>query len=379
MIPPRDYSFQWGFLVRVVVKAAILFGLLNLLFAALDPMPFIGRVSIYNWLVPGRERLPYGESPASYNLSLNSLEALFNSHTIAQPKRPDEFGVLVIGDSSVWGVLLNNSQTLTGNLNAARLKIDNKTVHAYNIGHPVMSVTKDLLLLDYAMRYQPDMVLWLITLESLPYPKQLDAALLQNNAPRVRDLVNRYDLQIDPDDSRFVEPNFLERTLIGQRRMVADWWRLQLYGVNWAFTGIDQFYDDYEPRRNDLEADTSWQDSESPTRFQYGDLAINVLLAGHEITKDIPLLFVNEPIYIANGANSDLRYNTWYPKWAYDSYRTLVSTLAEEQNWYYLDLWDAIAPADFTDSPVHLTPNGSRQLSERIGAELLNLANIEEK
>jgi hypothetical protein len=39
---------------------------------------------------------------------------------------------------------------------------------------------------------------------------------------------------------------------------------------------------------------------------------------------------------------------------------------AAENNWNYLDLWDSIAPEEFTDSPVHLTPGGSAQLAELI-------------
>ena len=32
----------------------------------------------------------------------------------------------------------------------------------------------------------------------------------------------------------------------------------------------------------------------------------------------------------------------------------------------YLDLWDAIPPDEFTDTPVHLTPAGTRLLAEML-------------
>ncbi len=54
-------------------------------------------------------------------------------------------------------------------------------MRAYNLGYPVMSLTKDLLILDYAQRYQPDLIIWAVTLESFPYDKQLFPPLLQNN------------------------------------------------------------------------------------------------------------------------------------------------------------------------------------------------------
>ena len=75
------------FLRNVVLKAALLFVLLNALAALVDPLPLLGRVSAYNMLLPGRARLPYGENPApAYNLSLYSLEAMLASHEIGRPK-----------------------------------------------------------------------------------------------------------------------------------------------------------------------------------------------------------------------------------------------------------------------------------------------------
>jgi hypothetical protein len=90
-------------------------------------------------------------------------------------------------------------------------------------------------------------------------------------------------------------------------------------------------------------------------------------------------LVVNEPIYISSGQNSDIRYNSFYPRWAYDQYRQLLATwtgstqmlLQADHN--YLDLWDVIPLDEFTDTPVHLTPEGTRLLAERIGAELESL------
>jgi hypothetical protein len=104
---------SWQFALRVILKAAALFVLANLVFAWTNPLPALGRLSIYNVLVPGRERLPYGENPAaSYNLSLYSVEAMFSSHEISRGKPADEFRVLLMGDSSTWGYLLRPGDTL---------------------------------------------------------------------------------------------------------------------------------------------------------------------------------------------------------------------------------------------------------------------------
>ncbi len=370
-------AINWRFVARVILKAALLFVLLNVAYALLEPMPFIGRLTLHNTLLPGRARLPYGENPAAYNLSVDSIEAMFATHELGQAKAAGEFRVLLVGDSATWGVLLRPDETLAGQINAAGYTLDDgRTVRAYNVGHPVLSLTKDLLLLDEAMQYQPDMIVWLTTLQSFGRGRQLDAALVQRNAPRLRNLIARYNLALDPQDARLTAPDFLARTIVGQRRALADWLRLQLYGVMWAATGIDQSYPEtYTPRSNDFEADRSWLGYAEPQPLTTDELAFDVIAGGVARAGDVPVLLVNEPIYIADGENSDLRYNFWYPRWAYDAYRDLYAAQANTHDWRYLDLWDAIAPAEFTDSPVHLTPAGTRRLAEIIGAEVRGMSN----
>ena len=112
---------------------------------------------------------------------------MFASHIITgTEKTPDEYRVLLIGDSSVWGTLLTPEQTLAGQLNASPIAACGKTVHAYNLGYPTMSLTKDLMILDQAIKYQPDLIIWLTTLEAFPNDKQFTSPIVANNAERVR-------------------------------------------------------------------------------------------------------------------------------------------------------------------------------------------------
>ena len=354
--------------LRVTLKALLLFVALNVVFALTNPVPLIGSVSAYNVIFPGRPRLPYSDFPdRAYNLSLYDLNAMFASHEIAAgPKPANEYRVLLIGDSSVWGFLLKPQDTLAANLNAGRYTMpDGRTVRAYNLGYPIMSVTKDLLLLQRAMRYQPDLIIWLVTLESLPASRQLLHPIVQNNAPAIESLITNYQLPLDPADPKLVTPSFLDLTLFGQRRNVADILRLQAYGVMWAATGIDQDYPEYEPAAIDLEADESFHDLQPPA-LRPEDLALDVLRAGHQVAGDVPVLVVNEPILISNGKNSDIRYNFFYPRWAYDQYRAILAEQAQRNGWHYLDLWDVAPMTEFTNSAVHLAPKGSRMLAERL-------------
>jgi hypothetical protein len=371
-----DGGYTRGFIVRVLLKAAVLFIAANLIFAVIEPLPLIGRTSVYGWLVPSRPRLPYGENAAqANNLSLMSLDAMFATHEVTSPKAAAEYRVLVLGDSATWGILQRPGETLVGVLNAASPQTnDGKHVVFYNLGYPTMSLTKDVMLLDYALRYQPDALVWAFTAQSFPRHTQLDSPIVQNNADAVSQLIETYQLDLNVDDERFVRPTFWDRTIVGSRRPLADWLRLQLYGLAWATTGIDQYYlDSYMPRTEDFEEDISWGSFETPEAMTRDDLAFDVLAAGIQHAGQIPVILVNEPMFISDGLNSDLRYNLFYPRWAYDQYREWMTEITAQNSWTLLDRWDVVDTTEFTDSPVHLTAEGVRQFSDSILSEINGL------
>jgi hypothetical protein len=105
------------------------------------------------------------------------------------------------------------------------------------------------------------------------------------------------------------------------------------------------------------------------------NLAFDVLASGIARAGDVPMLLINEPTFISSGRNSDLRYNAFYPRWAYDAYRELLAAQAEVNGWDYLDLWDDIPPHEFTNTPVHLTPEGVRMLRQYVGSAILENTN----
>jgi hypothetical protein len=348
---------------NVLAKALILFLAVNAVFAAVEVLPALGRISLYNRLLPGRMRLPYGEHPESdYNLNLFNLEAMFASHEIAARPDPGEFRVVLIGDSSTWGFLLRPEETL-----AARLtRESNGALRVFNLGYPTMSATKDLMMLKYAMRYEPDLVIWMVTLESLPQTKQLASPILQHNAGEVRSMIERYGLASDPEDPRLLEPTVWDRTLIGERRELADLARLQLYGFLWAATGVDHSIPaEFDPPQRDLEAETVFYGLEPPFLKQ-SDLAFDVLAAGRTLAGGVPLWIVNEPVYISDGLNSGIRYNFFYPRWAYDQYRTLLADWCFRNRTVLIDYWDLLPPEEFSNSAIHRTPAGEQLLADRL-------------
>lgn len=367
-------ALSWPFLGRVLFKALLLFAIFNLVFAALYPLGALGRISFYNLLFPGRERFPFGENPQqSYNLSLYNLDAMFASLALNGAEKPaSEYRVLVVGDSSVWGTLLRPADTLAGRINALGLTCGGKTVRAYNLGYPTISVTKDLMVLQQAVDYTPDQVIWMTTLEGMLRAEQLRSPILANNAERARALIAAYNLRLDPNDPAFAVPTFWERTIVGARRPLADLLRLQFYGVLWGATGIDQVYD-WDPSRDaaqrDFQPDPSFHGLTGPT-LDPDLLALDVLAGGFKLAGSVPLTLVNEPILVSRGQNSDIRYNFYYPRWAYDAYRVQLGEQAKASGWRYLDLWDLVPEDEFTNSAIHLTPAGETMLAQAVGGQI---------
>jgi len=373
------------FIRNVILKALALFVAANLVFVAWNPAPqksggitdLLGSLSAYNLLFPGRERFPFGEDPArSYNLSLYSLPAMLASHEIAgDAKASDEYRVVLVGDSSVWGILLRPEQTLAGQLNAANLAIcGGRRLRAFNLGYPTIALTKDLMVLNQVNRYHPDLVVWLTTLEAFPRDKQLASPIVSNNPAILSGLAARYHLQFNPNDPALARTDWWGRTIIGQRRPLADLMRLQFYGVLWAATGIDQEYPtNYERAQRDLDSDVTFHGWQPPTLPPEG-LALDVLDAGMNAVAATPALLVNEPILVSTGKNSDLRYNFFYPRWVYDQYRQLLVKRSQQKGWSYLDLWNLAPESEFTNSAIHLTPAGEALLTQRLGAAILQKA-----
>ena len=82
--------------------------------------------------------------------------------------------------------------------------------------------------------------------------------------------------------------------------------------------------------------------------------------------RSVPTLLISEPIQMSNGANSDIRYNFFYPRWAYDEYRRVLTELSQEHGWNYFDFWDLAPMEEFTNSGVHLTPKGEAMLTDNV-------------
>jgi len=361
---------------RVLAKALIMFSIINLAFALLNPP--VDRFSIYNWLIPGRLRFFVGNRRASI-IYIGNFEALFNSHVISgTPKAVDEYRVLILGDSQTWGATLTPSQTLTEELNKDGLMACGKHMKFYNLAFPYPSVVKDFLILNRSLRYRPDLIVWMLTTDSFFPSKALDFLTARNPRITIDTLhqyhLDRYDSEVlDRYDSEITyNPNFLESTLIGQSQYLSSLTLLQLCGPVWAATGSDYLVSPYETLDVDMQLNLKFHGYQPP-HLPSSAFAFDVLGETHKLIGNLPVLVVNEPIYMPPGKNSDVMYNAINPRWAYDRYRQLLQAFVIQNHWIYLDLYNLIPYQDFTNSELHLNPSGETNLAKSLAPEIVHI------
>lgn len=355
---------------RVLVKALCLFVLVNLLYAVAAPRS--PEFNFHNTIFPGRTRLPFGLDGDPFTVAVDDIDAMFASHEISAPKRAGEYRVVLIGDSSVWGEGLGAQEVISQQWNRLGLACGDQTVRTYDLGYPHPSAVKDLVILEKTLTYEPDLIIWFVTLNSLI--SQRANPFLTANPERTVEVLNTYEITF-PQGKKLAqkESNFFERTLIGQRSRLARWMKLQMMGIIWSATGADtnalardipeDFHVDDSPRYRGMEPPLDLSDL----------LLLSALSAGHELAGSIPVLLVNEPMFIAPGSERAVRYNAGYPRWAYDQYRRALAFEAQKAGWNYLDLWNAIPPQYFLDPALHLGPEGERLLIEQLNPALTQL------
>jgi hypothetical protein len=366
--------------LRVLLKAIFLFVLINVIFALAGPP--VGKITLYNHIVPGRLRFPYEKEPSFYFVGHNApvyedFDAMFGAHAISQSKPASEFRLILLGDSATWGVSVQAGETLSEQINRLGLQTcDGRHVRAYNLGYPMSFPTRDVLILNKAMEYKPDMVFWLITLSTLE-PKTAETYFIVPHADRYIHLVRTYGLKSSHFVQPVQEPSFWEKTIIGQRRRLKSIILTQAFGVLWAATGIDN-HESLQPESDfptsDVNNDLSYEGRLPDESLDLFDsLMMDVLSTAFDVAEDVPVVLVNEPIYVVDNEAQLARYNEFYPRWAFDEYRQFMFEWTEKQDAQWLDYWNAIAPENFSDQTFHRNPAGEKRFAELLAPEIQKL------
>jgi hypothetical protein len=350
---------------NVLIKGVILYSLFQILLVFSNFNPAV--LNIYRSEMLRRERLPFITAPGAEDraLDVGILDTIFASHIISQPREEDEYRVIILGDSSMWGDPLPANQTLAAQINTLNLTCNRKKIIAYNLGYPLPSAIKDLMVLEKAMQYQPDLVIWGVTMYTLTTRMVEEHPLLETESARLTALNTQYHF-IEGMDSpgsaydQWLAVNFnLSRTL-----------RYQSYGLLQIATGRDQIQQESQAADSNLSSDVQYVEMSPPILFK-AEISTELVNVFREIAKGKPVLVINEPILIVKDKpHSDLRYNSFYPRWAYDQYRAYMNEAADQYEWTYLDFWDSFPPESFANSPLHLNRQGMKTFASLIAPAL---------
>ncbi len=366
--------------LRLVFKGLIMFLALNLGFAALDPQ--IGSWSIYNGLVPGRPRLPIEGTWNAHGFVVarqQEIGALFSAHTITSKESPTpRLQVILLGDSQTFGAWVPVGQTLGARLAAGDLRACGRAVEIENLSHLGPSALRDFLILNRALEYAPRAaVIWM--LEPAAFLPLSASLVFKDSSGASQVALDAFGLSKHVDAAS-AGTSLLARTIWSRRVELHTWFNLQMLGLYWAASGDDEWtrYNELAdlrsfliPLQNNVSASRSWQEYESADWPKLAEW-YGVLDAAHRMLGERPLLLVAQPTFIASGHNSDIRYNSLYPRWAYDGFLAELQAAAGRYGWAYLDLHTALPESEFVDVE-HLNSGGEVELARLLAPAIMQL------
>jgi hypothetical protein len=359
--------------LRIFAKAVVLLLILNFVCLTLNFNPIAALIRLNTWWLVGhgRARLVY---PSDFQNGQLPVEALVGAHALAySPKAADEFRVVVLGESGIAGWGLSDYDTFTAQLTVRNIKIGDKRVVAYNLAYPSPNVARDVLILDEAMKYQPDLVIWFLTpaaLDDAPSAIGTNSVLFDLNRARLQRLTDTFGLQewfnahIDP------EPAWRRWIAIHDQDTLPVWLNTLLYPFTAPDLGLSNRRLGMEPipavARYTL--GRAGFDPMPNQTWQFLDM-------GRSLAKrnGARLLLVNEPMLIGRGANSDRNYNLEYERAFYDTYHQKLTEYVTEKGFLFADLWNVMPAGTFTDTPLHAIAAGYMVLVDKIEPELLKV------
>lgn len=372
--------------LRICIETLFIFSIVNVVFAWINPP--IKSLEPFNRILPGFQRFPIlqtavikKDGTVNYSTEvISDLDILLPSHYISgQQKSKDEYRIILLGDSSARGAGLSIEQTLAGQINQSNLRsCDNRSMVVYNLGLPGPAL-KDLMILSEAMKnYDPDLVIWTFTMDTFQAVDALqqrqDRIIISSNIDRIRALEKITGHQFLTNYNLPKTTSFIDRTIYGRAGELNLLLRLSLLDINYMSIGTDEprmLVDTSRIQKKAVDKNDNYADLKSGDNVM-DILDVRLLLSASKIAKEIPIIYVNEPIY--SRKQNPVRYNESYPRWAYDQYRSAFHNLIETQSWIYLDLWDQLPPSEFSNSAFHRTAKGETLMAQVLIPVILDVS-----
>ena len=344
---------------RIFIKAIILLFILNLVCLGLNFKP-IAALTQFNtwWLVGhGRSRLV---SKSDFQNGQLPIDSLLATHEIAyNQKKPEEYRVVVLGDSTAWGQGLLDEETFSGQLTAANLVASGKHIVAYNLGYPSADIIAMMITLDAAMKYQPDLIIWFVT----AYSFNNDATGVTTNEfaslnhARLEQLAETYHMQSWLDSRMPPEPAWRKYFAFYDQGTVAVW----LGSLFYPFVPTDVGNTGRRVATEPVTAKSTDPKDVPPGFYPMPNESWNFVTIGQELAtrSNAKLLLINEPtLVLRNNPNAATTYSNIYARAYYNYYREAFSDYCTTHRIWCVDLWDVVPPADFMDSERHFDGNG---------------------
>jgi hypothetical protein len=369
--------------VRVLLKAIALLIIFDALQMAFGLGSALDHWSIYRYFTPPTMRLGLADQigdPAWWRLNV-----LLDAHEIAQLKAPDEYRVVFLGDSSTFCLYCRAGEAIPKAVTDLGVTIDGKRVRAYNLAYPGPDWLKDILILKHALPYQPDAIVWLVTAKgssNQPTPAQPDAHLFTRiNADELPELQRQYGFTTWETQQYADADTWYQSSIWLRGGRLRDWLTLLAQTIRTALInpGQDQtkqylLPDEPVTQRPirfpaEITSDLPGYDALPNDRWE-------LLRVGQRMAQQtgVPLLLVNEPIYLAGGPHSNVNYNSDYERAVYDRFRTAMIQFTHEHGLPYLDLWNHLPPEEFSNTPLHYNLQGNIHVAQEIAAELQKMS-----
>jgi hypothetical protein len=339
--------------IRVVIKALLLFALFNILFVE---VPSINDF-VFKLLAPKLDKFPtydvYYDSSAKHGFGLEpvlDVGSLFSSHLLSRSaKNSNEYRVIFIGDSTI-----HNGQFypfINGRSCGGRY------LRAYNLGYFGTSATKDLIILQEAMKYSPDLIIWSVT-NSIT---SNNTGFLQANADDLEKLENIYGLSMayyndyQPIGKAAVFYETGDKIRVEVRLLL-------YYLVLNPATG-----------NKNIILVTASQDAINAAPASHPVLSLKPLNSRSaldselrtikKITDNIPVYLINEP-----------RPSTIVSSDLYKQYVNDLTDLSRTQGIKMMNLAELIPDQDFTTGMVHRNYDGDMLFANAVMPAILNIA-----
>lgn len=358
--------------VRVLLKALAILLVLNAVLLATGVRPIRALVTLNTWdlLGRGRARLAY---PSDFQNGQLPLEALLAAHEISRgPKPPDEYRVVLIGESGIAGWGVEDEDTLAAQLTALGVEVGGRRVVAYNLAYPQPGAPRDALILDAALAHDPDLIVWFMTpaaLNDSPDIAGANRVFFNLNRERLERLAAAY-----PDllggwyeahaPALLDEPGPLERYIaIQDQDLLPVWLNSLFYPFETPDLARSERRIGSEPVPEEARYTLASPGFEPMPNDTWG-----FLLAGCQRARaaGADLLLVNEPMLVGGGPHADKNYNVNYGRDLYDRYREALRAYAAEHGIWYSDLWNIIPAERFTDTPLHMDAEGFAMLADAL-------------